>query len=250
MSKEEFKIVGKNIFEFRYDPIISFYDWRGSLAEHLIDKLGFNGFRITDNRIEITNTDRLDFIIFVGIQNAGILIENNYNPEEIKEKISTFIKTLNEFKSFKPKKIVRLGVRWSLLKHKKNTSFDDVKKAFEENIIQLNKTPYSKFEETLTDVGLPLNFNGVEFDYNITHGPMKQAQALLMYYKNKTVYFNNLGEPNDIVPKSGFFFDIDVFKKDLEIISLNDTEKRANKFVDVGIDKFNIIANELFSKIQ
>ena len=250
MSKEEFKTVGKNIFEFRYDPIISFYNWKGSLAEHLIDKLGFNGFRIADNRIEVTNADRLDFIVFVGIQNAGVLIENNYDPKEIKEKISVFIKALSEFEKFKPKKIIRLGVRWSFLKHKKSTSFDDVKKAFEENIIQFNKTPYNEFKETLTDVGLPLNFEGVKFNYNITHGPMKQAQALTMFYKNKTVYFDNLGQPNNIVPKSGFFFDIDVFKEGLEIVSLDDTEKCANEFVDVGIDKFNIIANELFSKIQ
>ncbi len=24
---KQFNIIGKNIFEFKYDPIISFYDW-------------------------------------------------------------------------------------------------------------------------------------------------------------------------------------------------------------------------------
>ena len=250
MSKKEFTILGKNIFEFRYDPIISFYDWKGSLAQHLIDELKFDGFRISNNRIDLTNPDKLDFSVFVGIQNAGFVIENNPDAEVFKNKISSFLQALKKFDKFAPKKIARIGVRWNFLKHKKNINFAQIKKAFEENIVQLNKTPYSKFEESLVDIGLPLNFRGEKLNYNIMHGPMEQNQAVGMFFTNREVYFDRYGNPSDIVPKHGFFFDVDVFKENLGEMTLDDLETRAKEFAEVGNKKFNTISDELFNKVQ
>lgn len=250
MSKKEFTTLGKNIFEFRYDPIISFYDWKGALAEHLINELKFDGFRISNNRIDLANPDKLDFSMFVSIQNAGFVIENNTDVEIFKSKISSFLQALKKFNKFTPKKIVRMGVRWNFLKHKKNISFAQIKKSFEENIVQLNKTPYNKFEENLVDIGLPLNFRGEKLSYNIMHGPMEQNQAIGMFFINREIYLDRYGNPSDIVPKHGFFFDVDVFKENLGEMTLDNLEIKAKEFTGVGNEKFNTISDELFNKVQ
>lgn len=250
MSKKEFTTLGKNIFEFRYDPIVSFYDWKGSLAEHLINELKFDGFRISNNRVDLANPDKLDFMVFVSIQNAGFVFENNTDAETLKNKISLFLKGLKKFEKFTPKKVARIGVRWNFLRHKKNISFVQIKKSFEENIVQLNKTPYNKFEESLVDIGLPLNFRGEKFNYNIMHGPMEQSQAVSMFFTNRDIYSDRYGNPNDIVPKHGFFFDVDVFKENLAEITIDDIEVKAKEFADIGFEKFNTISDELFNKVQ
>jgi len=250
MSKQEFTTLGKNILEFRYDPIISFYDWKGSLAEHLIQKLGFEGFRITDNRIDLVNPDSQDFLVFVSMQNAGLSFDNNTDMDVLNEKITKFLDALKDFKQFKPKRIVRLGVRSTFLRHKKNVSFLQIKNSFEENIIKLNKTPYEKFEgEVLIDVGLPLNFKGEKFNYNIIQGPMDQSQSLAQFFVNKLVYTEGSGTPKSFVPKHGLFFEIDVFKNNLGDISIDQLKETAHEFATTGKDKFEIISNELFSKI-
>lgn len=250
MSKKDFTTLGKNIFEFRYDPIISFYDWKGSLAEHLISELKFDGFRILNNRIDLANPDKFGFSIFVGIQNAGLIIENNIDPEKFINKISSFLKALKKFEKFTPKNIARIGIRWNFLKHKRNVSFAQIKKAFEENIVQLNKTPYSKFKENLVDIGLPLNFRGEKLNYNIMHGPMEQNQAVRMFFVNREIYFDKYGNPSDIVPKHGFFFDIDVFKENLGEMTIDDLNEKSREFVNIGVEKFNIINDELFEKVR
>ena len=250
MSKQEYTTLGKTIFEFRYDPIISFYDWKGALAEHLIEKLGFDGFRIANNRIDLISPDSQDFLVFVSMQNAGLSIENNADMDVANEKLSKFLDALKDFKGFKPKRIVRLGVRSTFLKHKRNVSFAQIKNSFEDNIIKLNKSPYEKFEgDVLIDVGLPLNFKGDKFNYNITQGPMEQRQALAQFFANKVVYTEGKGEPKSFVPKHGLFFDIDVFKHDLGDISIDQVKETAQEFTKTGKDKFQIISSELFSKI-
>jgi len=250
MSKQEYTTLGKNIFEFRYDPIISFYDWKGALAEHLIQKLGFDGFRISNNRIYLINPDTQDLVLFVSMQNAGLSIENNSNMDIANEKITSFLDALKDFKQFKPKRIVRLGVRSTFLQHKRNVSLSQIKNSFEDNIIKLNKSPYEKFEgDMLIDVGLPLNFKSDEYNYNITQGPMEQHQALAQFFNNKIVYTESKGEPKSFVPKHGLFFDIDVFKLDLGDISIDQIKETAHKFSKTGKDKFEVISNELFTKI-
>ncbi len=117
MSKQEFNILGKNIFEFRYDPIISFFDWKGSLAEHIIKEMGFEGFKVSQNRIDLVNPDKQDFLVFVSTHNAGLIFENNSDKEEIKKKIDDFLSSLSKFNKFEPKRIVRIGARWNLLLH-------------------------------------------------------------------------------------------------------------------------------------
>jgi len=251
MPKQEFTTLGKSIFEFRYDPIISFYDWKGTLAEHLIQKLNFDGFRVTNNRVDLVNPDSQDFLVFVGIQNAGLAIENNTDIKVLKDKISKFLDALQEFKKFKPKRIVRLGIRSAFLRHKRNISLSQIRSTFQDYIIKLNKTPYEKFEgEVLIDVGLPLNFKGDKFNYNITQGPMEQGQALAQFFTNKVVYIENSKEPKSFVPKHGFFFEIDVFRHELGSVSLDEIKNTAHEFSEAGKDKFEIISNELFMKIQ
>lgn len=250
MPKQEFTTLGKNIVEFRYDPIISFYDWKGALAEHLIQELGFDGFRIINNRIDLINPDTQDFLVFVSMQNAGLAIENNDDAEILKDKLSKFLDALQKFEKFKPKRIVRLGVRSTFLRHKRNVSLSQIKSAFEDHIIKLNKTPYEKFEgEVLIDVGLPLNFKGDKYNYNITQGPMTQSQALSQFFTNKLVYRDNTDQPKSSIPKHGLFFDIDVFKNDLGDISLDEVKKLTKEFSIVAKNKFEIISNELFTKI-
>jgi len=251
MAKQELTTLGKNIFEFRYDPIVSFYDWKGALAEHLIQELGFDGFRVANNRIDLINPDTQDFLVFVGMQNAGLSVENNDDVEILKDKISKFLDALQKFEKFKPKRIVRLGVRPTFLRHKRNISLSQIKDSFENNIIKLNKTPYEKFEgDVLIDVGLPLNFKGDKFNYNITQGPMEQGQALAQFFTNKIAYREKSGEPKSFIPKHGLFFDIDVFKYELGDISLGEVKNVAHEFAQVAKDKFEIISNELFTKIQ
>lgn len=251
MGKQEFTILGKNIFEFRYDPIISFFDWKGALAEHLIKEMGFEGFKIANNRIDLTNPDKQDFLVFVSIHNAGLLLENNSDKEKAKVRINEFLDALNKFEKFKPKRIVRLGVRWNLLLHKRNTSFKQIKETFKNSIVQLNKTPYSKFEEDLVDIGLPLNFRGEDYNYNIMHGPMDQKQALTQFFTNRLVYFDVYGHPKKEIPKHGFFFDIDVFKGELGgDIDIEELKKLAVKFIDAGKDKFDLLSSDFFNQIS
>lgn len=251
MSKQEFTTLGKNIFEFRYDPVVSFYDWKGTLAEHLIQELSFDGFRVANDRVDLVNPDTQNFLVFVGMQNAGLSIENNTDISVLKDKISKFLDALQKFEKFKPKRIVRLGVRSTFLRHKRNISFSQIKNTFEDHIIKLNKTPYEKFEgEVLIDVGLPLNFKGDKFNYNIIQGPMEQGQALAQFFTNKVVYMENSKQPKSFVPKHGLFFDIDVFKNELGGISLDKVKNTAHEFAAVGKDKFESISNELFTKIQ
>lgn len=249
MNKSEFQILGRHIFEFRYDPIISFNDWKGALAEHLIHKLNFNGFRLIENRIDLINPDERDFQVFVSMQNTGVLIENNSNFPNVKDKILKFLSALSEFEKFKPKKIVRFGFRSNFFKQKKGTSFSQIKEAFEEHIIFLNKSPYNNFEEKIVDIGLPINFKGEKYNFNIVHGPMEQSQAVGQFFNNIFVYRDNFGKPKDFVPKQGLFFDIDVFKIDEEEISYDNLKEKTSEFADVANNKFEIISNELFSKI-
>ncbi|MFA6336683.1 MAG: hypothetical protein WCX23_01765 [Candidatus Paceibacterota bacterium] len=247
MNKSEFTTVGKSVFEFRYDPILSFCDWKGSLAEHLIEKLGFEGFRIANSRIDLTNPESQDFLVFVGMQNAGLLIEDNIDIKKLQEKIDKFITALNSFDKFKPKNIGRIGVRLSFLRHKRNVSFAQIKTTFENYIIKLNESPYKDFEGVVRiDVGLPLSFKSKNYDFKITHGPMERKQALLQFFTNKSVYEDD----SNAFPKSGLFFDIDVSKIGSEAIDLDEIKKRANEFALVGNEKFEYISNELFSHIQ
>ena len=250
MSKEKLSILGRNIFEVRYDPIISFFDWKGALAEHLIEEMGFEGFKISQDRIDLTNPDEQDFLIFVTIHSAGLVLENNNDSEIIKERIDNFLSALEKFNKFSPKKIVRIGARWNLLSPIRNTNFSQIKKTFTDHIVQLNKSPYGEYIEDLIDIGLPLNFKGKEYNYNILHGPMKQEQALSLYFNNKIVYFDNLGNPKNIIPKQGFFFDIDVFKTELGEINMDKIKEISKQFVDTGKKKFNLINTDFLNHIK
>lgn len=251
MKKKQFSTIGKTIFEFRFDPIISFCDWKGTLAEYLISKFNFDGFRILENRIDLINPDNQNFLIFVGMQNAGVVFENNTDTKIIKSKIGDFINALKDFEKINPQKIVRLGVRSTFLRHKETVSLQKVKESFEKNIIKLNETLYKKFDEdVMVDVGLPLSFRGKNLNYNITQGPMDKEQAISQFFTNKTVYRKNTGEIETFVPKHGLFFDVDVFKNDLGSITLDDVKIKAFDFLDSGNEKFEIISDELFNKIK
>lgn len=250
MSKRKLNILGRNIFEVRYDPIVSFFDWKGSLTEHLIKEIGFEGFKVAQNRIDLTNPDEQDFLIFVSTHNAGLILENNNDSEIIKQKIDSFLSALEKFDKFNPKRIARLGVRWSLLLHKRNTTFVQIKETFENHIVQLNKSPYQKFTEDLVDIGLPLNFKGEEYNYNIMHGPMEREQALRQSFTNKLVYFDNSGEAKKNIPKHGLFFDIDVFKVGLEEINISEIKRLSKQFIDVGKGKFDSISADFFNQVK
>lgn len=250
MSKQEFNTLGRNIFEFRYDPIISFYDWKGTLAEHLIKEMGFDGFRVTQNRIDLVNPDEQDFLIFVSTHNAGLVFEDNTDKEAIRNKLDGFLSALDKFDKFKPKKIVRIGARWNLLLHKRNTSFKQIKDTFESYIVQLSKSPYKNFKEDLVDIGLPLNFKGAEYNYNIMHGPMEQGQALTQFFANKLVYFDNSGNVKSEIPKHGFFFDIDVFKIESEEIDIKKVIELSKQFINVGKEKFDSLSSDFFNQVK
>lgn len=250
MSKQKFNILGRNIYEFRYDPIISFYDWKGTLAEHLIKEMGFEGFKVARNRIDLVNPDEQNFLVFVSTHNAGLIFENNTDKELIKKKINDFLSALDKFDKFKPKKIARIGARWNLLLHKRNTSFKQIKDTFENYIVQLNKSPYKDFKKDLVDIGLSLDFKGEEYNYNIIHGPMEQRQALSQFFTNKLVYFDNFGNVKNEIPKHGFFFDIDVFKIELGEIDIKKVKELSKQFINTGKDKFDSLSTDFFNQVK
>ena len=82
MSKQEFNILGRNIYEFKYDPIISFYDWKGTLAEYLIKEMGFDGFRVAQNRIDLVNPDEQNFLVFYLLLSFSEWLKNKFKKPE------------------------------------------------------------------------------------------------------------------------------------------------------------------------
>jgi hypothetical protein len=251
MSKAEYSDLIKNVFEFRYKPTVSFFDWKGSLAEHLLEKLHLNGFRVSNDRIDIANPDNPSFHVFVGVANAGLELENNEkNLDGINEKIALFISALESFTQFAPKEIARVGVRWNILRHKRGIEFEKLKDIFENNIVVLNKSPLSSFSEKIIDIGLPLIFEGSDYKFNLTQGPMNQAQALQQMFTNNAIYLDRTGTPKSFVPKNGFFVDIDVYKEKLETANLADLKTISERFAALGQERMEQIQTVFFDNLN
>jgi len=242
-TKIKFYNCGRFILEFRYDPIVSFYDWKGSLSEHLIEALGFTGFKIQEDRIDLAYVKKSDFVLFVSRQNSGLIIEDMADLQTVQNKISEAFDSLKAFEKFKPKNVVRIGPRWHLLRRKRGVSFLDLRKKFEDTIFNGEENPYTKLNENVDDVRLQINYKTEEFNCNIQHGPMLRAQAETQYFNNPDVYVDN-----NKIPNEGLFADIDVFKTKIGDLTLDEVKQTGLGFAKAGYDKFQDLSNGYYGK--
>lgn len=232
------------ILEFRYPPVVGLFDWRGELTEHLIKELNLDGFRITDQRIDVTIPESREFQAFVTLQNAGLVLDDS-SLEDFNEKSGKYFEALRSFGKFSPREVARLGVKFSIFVHWKGHGFEKVRSLFESNVLKPDVSLFSTGNETLIDSGLPLHFRGEGYKFNLKVGPMHQNQALRDYFYNPRVYQELSGVPKKNIPKDGIFFDIDVFQENAGNIDLKRIEEKAQEFAALGHGKFDLLVKRL-----
>ncbi len=234
---------GKCLFEVRFDPALELLDFRGGLATHLISELGLDAYKISENRIDVTKTDKLEAVYFVSTHNAGFQLENTTKIENAKETVNKFINALISFDKFHPKKIMRLGARWQHFTFKRSYTFEMIKTAFQTNVANPTPKIVSGFSgESIFDIGLPLRLQGDGYKCHVMSGPMKNDQLLAEVISNKKAYqIESIGH-------SGLFIDADAFSENLGGIDFNSIREKGEKLFEIAANHVTTLNGIVFDQ--
>ncbi|MDP3882870.1 MAG: hypothetical protein Q8Q48_02335 [Candidatus Staskawiczbacteria bacterium] len=168
---------------------------------------------------------------FVSLTNFGMVVEDAPSSNYFSDQAVLFIKSLSAKNDFSDREIVRIGTRSFFIAGRKE-SFEDLKKKYLENFLELKPNAIKIFGSNPVDVGAPFNFivNKSEA-FNTMSGPMEREQ-MKKFLKPIKIY------NDDKLPKQGLYFEIDYFtqnvgrikEEELESIVRSNIEKSAGIF--------------------
>ncbi len=209
MKKKDIKVLSEHIFELRYKVLAQILDIRGILAENMRELMNFVHWRITENRIELRDSDEQNKESgFISYKNCGYVILRPDTRNFFQDKAIKFLKNLLSIDGFILNPITRIGVRSTFIIPYEG-SFDSLCKIIYEKFY-VDKNINQLFNAEIVDVGASLNFKSKIGFYNTTTGPMKKDQMKQFLKKH------------DDLPEISLFFDIDYFKNDLGKINENE----------------------------
>jgi len=217
------KRMTNHIFEIRIKPDARFLDKRGSVADQIVGG-EFNGWNISNNRIDFRSSDQPTLTAFFSFRNLGVASKPPTTTDEFWKTTEKFIKSA--WQHFAPNSIIRLGVRSRFLTQAPNfkRAFDTYRKKF----LNLSDEDLNKFGGDLVDVGFPLNFIEGNNSFNVMTGPMEDKQSKGIFGEEAF--------------KTGVFLDVDFFRKE---ISPHITQKHVISFVKGGIKKASTVMEQI-----
>lgn len=216
------QIVKKHIFEIKFTPTPTILDRRGQITDLVLDDF-FNGWRISENRINIESKNNKNIVCFASYFNFGLISESPNDSNLFIEKSQALIEKL--WQVLPVNKFQRFGVR--------TTEFIPQEKAFKELVsvykkefLKLSDNQLSKIGENLVDIAIPINFvnDGEKTKVNINTGPMQKKQA--------SQFFTD----ESLLSETGVFIDIDYFDDQL-ITRSHQKQKDYFSFISNGISK-------------
>mgnify|MGYP001022821682 FL=1 len=221
--KQDNNIKYQQILELRYEPMPSFLDVKGTLAEQFKQQTEFKFWSISSNRVDFKVTqDGENEKAFVSFKNCGYVVVFPPTQNYFSDKSQKFFKTLFSIENFIPKNFSRLGI--------KTTIAIPVEKTFEE-LVHILEQHYFKdiqsleklYSGKLTDVGFPLNFKDGDTFFNTQLGAMKKSQLINFFTEAQNIEKD--------LPEISLFFDIDIFTQKLDNTSivLNDIRNFSDK---------------------
>lgn len=234
MKKINENIINKHILEVRHKPYMKFLDIKGEMSDFIIKlrRFSFTYWHISDNRLDFMDTSG-KIKTFVSLTNFGIVMENAPSLNYFKDQSILFLNNLLEFPGFSDRDITRLGTRSSFLVDRK-LIFNDIKRKYQDKFLDLNPKTRELFNANLIDIGAPFYFeeNDKKSGFNTRSGPMKKDQMSRIFVDSKLY-------PNNILPESALFFDIDYFTKDIGKKNkedlLNIVKNNINRSTDIFI---------------
>lgn len=209
--------INEYTFEIRYKPNSKILDYRGELAESLASMFNLPHWRITDNRIDVHDDDKLEDANergFVSFRNAGCVIRNSTTYNHFFDKSKTILKFLFDRNNIFNKTIMieRMGVRTKFGSEFVGT-FQALLDLYLNKYLVPNDSISTIFDAEMIDFGVNLNFKSKSDDFEMATmtGPMDSEQL------KKFLPF--VEDP----PKNVLYFEIDSFiqpKEELDYFKL------------------------------
>jgi len=230
MKIKEQQIISFQIFELRYKAIPELFDKRGSLISFLKKKMKFPHWRISDNKIVLTDNleeEESREKCFVSHLNCGYSVFKPDTKNYFKDKTIKFMKSLFNSGLVEISDLLRVGLR---------SKFIIVSGEKFDYLLEKVKSKYLKmeldsdlFDEEIRDIGFPMNFKDGKDLINSQFGAMENEQI-------KKFFNNKKGLPN-----RGIYFELDYYRLE------EDLEKPYERLI---IELINTYNEKEFQKLE
>lgn len=193
------------LLEFRYKPNSKILDFRGEIAEGLANKLNLNHWRISDNRVEVYDTDAIEKSLvrgFISFRNAGFVLQNAQGGNNFHNRAEPLIDFIYENNRIfgRVLHIERVGVK-AIFANQFFGDFSSLLSLYSSHYLTPVSSLSTEVKADIVDIGGNLNFvSQAGYNFNIVSGPMGAEQQ-----KNYFPLVENRVEPI-------LFIDIDSFK--------------------------------------
>jgi len=232
-------VIMRSILEIRLkERQFSFFDFKGKLIDFLTTNYAGSKIKYLNNgaRVDVAS-ENLKEVLFFSIENFGFQIEGCNEFSAIKSEIEKLFKIIEEFKDYKFKNIVRIGVKSFIYCHKKGKGFEAMQTFFKDRMFK----DFAFFEKISTSkvVDLGYSFNDVEINdskASIMTGPVNENEAIEKFFGDEEIY--------EAAKKAGFMYIIDCYDnkvseglsssqiKDIALKNVDNIEKSFSGFRD------------------
>lgn len=199
------RVIMRHILEVRlHRRLFSFFDFRGRMIELATESLAKDRVRIPNpNRFELSDSNEKS-IYFVGIDSFGFQIEGSDNLSDFYSALSRLTDFLSRFPEYRiDDGFSRIGVRSMIFRHRRSDTFEDVKAAYEEKLLNEHRLIAEKLKSSITDTSFVLDLKIGGNTANVLTGPATTAEVAAKFFDNKKEYL-------EFERGSGMFLSIDV----------------------------------------
>jgi hypothetical protein len=196
-----------HVLEIRFQPMGSFLDMRGRIADFIKSQNHFAHWQITENRVDFSNLEKRDEdpeTAYVAFRNCGYQVHNPSTHNYFSDRGGKFINLLGQVPNFRFPSIQRFGVRGQFFTSIEKESFGELKDEI------LRKSISSELQgivdAVIDDFGITLDCRENDLFLKLHFGPMKKDQFVEQFSKMAQ---------DEAVSKNGFFMDVDCHKVDL-----------------------------------
>ncbi len=228
------ELLNKFILQVRYKPNARVLDYRGAWVEKISAHLQLSEWNIVENRVDIYSKNGQNRA-FVSFTDCGFVTNDVPSREYFSDQATRLIKYLLGLEGFDaPLFVNRIGVR-STFYRPFNGKFEDLLGKYAGRFLNVSEKVHGIMAAQVVDIGGPIYFKGDRCNFNTMSGPMKADQARIFL------------ERSDKLPDLGLYFDIDYWKKPLQVIPNNDIFDFINRSSKESWEKYDKVVELVFS---
>ena len=220
----------EHILEIRFKPNPEVLDHRGAWTAAIAKEMGFNHWKIIENRIDFRPDDKTQ-IAFVSFRNFGITVKDQPTPNFFEDKANKLVRkvmALNGFQS--PLAVERIGVRAKTC-HPLEREFSDVADHIRDVFFKEDSLDQLRGDDAVVDAAAVLYFKTElgQINAHITVNDLVQIKRL---FPNHTEH-----------PEVSWTTDMDYFITEPKMMNAKAITKTITSFANELNDRYTAVSS-------